>query len=71
MVDSRPTESRLEVRRRRECAEGHRFTTYERVPEAERTIARAVINMQAAKDMMRRAIEQMEMATGGSETIVA
>lgn len=42
MVDSRDTESRDAIRRRRECLEcGQRFTTYERVEEVPLTVIKS------------------------------
>lgn len=77
VVDSRDTESRDAVRRRRECLEcGRRFTTYERVEEAPLTVIknsgeREIFSRSKLLRGLLRACEKRPIGTGTLEQLVS
>ena len=77
VVDSRDTESRDAIRRRRECLEcQRRFTTYERVEEAplvviKRTGEHEVFSHPKLLQGLMRACEKRPIETGTLEDLVA
>lgn len=75
-MDSRDTDSRDAIRRRRECLQCHRrFTTYERVEEAPLTVIkrageREVFSRSKLLQGLLRACEKRPITTGTLETLV-
>ena len=76
VVDSRDTESRDAIRRRREClACQRRFTTYERVEETPRTVikragAREVFSRSKLLQGLLRAVEKRPIEMAQREFLV-
>lgn len=76
MVDSRDTESRDAIRRRRECLEcGRRFTTYERVEEVPLTVIkkggeREIFSRSKLLRGLLRACEKRPIETGTLQHLV-